>query len=89
MKHYKIIVYGRVQGVGFRYDTIRTAGYLGIKGFVKNQPDGSVYIEAEGEHEQLTEFTNWCKKGTNFAYVDDILVEEGALKNFNSFDVRY
>ena len=44
-----ITVKGRVQGVGFRFSTVREAEELGIKGFVENRMDGSVYIEAEGE----------------------------------------
>jgi len=48
-KHVNITVKGRVQGVGFRYSAMEAAEELGIKGFVRNMPDGSVYIEAEGE----------------------------------------
>ena len=89
MTHYNIKVYGRVQGVFFRDETRRTALASGIKGFVKNQPDASVYIEAEGENEQLTEFIKWCKKGPDMARVDNIHIEEGELINFSSFDIKY
>ena len=47
---------GRVQNVGFRYHTRKKAQEMGISGFVKNQVDGSVYIEAEGEEEVLAAF---------------------------------
>ena len=46
MKNYKIIVFGIVQGVGFRYTTKAIADNMGIKGIVRNQNDGTVYIEA-------------------------------------------
>ena len=48
MKNYKIIVFGTVQGVGFRYTTKAIADNMGIKGIVRNQSDGTVYIEAQG-----------------------------------------
>jgi acylphosphatase len=48
-KHFNIRISGRVQGVFFRASTKAKAEELGISGFVQNEPDGSVYIEAEGE----------------------------------------
>lgn len=42
-------IYGKVQNVGFRYYTRKTASALGITGYVKNLPDGSVYVEVTGE----------------------------------------
>ncbi len=89
MKHYNIRIYGRVQGVFFRDSAKKTARYLGVKGFVKNMPDGSVYIEAEGGSEQLSEFVVWCRKGPATAHVNDVEVKEGKTENFESFNVRY
>ena len=63
MKQGAIIkVFGKVQGVGFRYYTQRKAVELGITGFVQNRPDGSVYIEAEGEEEDLDAHANDIQK---------------------------
>lgn len=56
MKHYNITVSGKVQGVFYRASTKEKAEQLGIKGFVRNQSDGTVYIEAEGEVSQLDAF---------------------------------
>ena len=53
---HQIIVTGKVQGVWFRDSTLKKAHELGVKGFVKNQPDGSVYIEAEGTPSAIKEF---------------------------------
>ena len=53
---FRIHVKGRVQGIGFRYSAVREARIRGITGFVKNQYDGSVYIEAEGPQEQLLDY---------------------------------
>ena len=60
---YKIQVTGKVQGVGFRWSAAIEARSLGITGFVKNLPDGNVYIEAEGSIEQLNTFVEWCRQG--------------------------
>ena len=89
IKHLKITVKGRVQNVGFRHKTLREAQKHNIKGFVMNQPDGSVYIEAEGEESNLNKFVNWCKEGPSWAFVEDVLVDEGTLKNFNNFSVEF
>jgi acylphosphatase len=86
---YKIKVTGRVQGVGFRQSCLREARYRGIVGFVKNMPDGSVYIEAEGNMDQLGELINWCKHGPGYGSVEDIIVETGKPVNHNSFIIRY
>lgn len=88
MKDLQIKVYGRVQGVFFRDSVKRQADILGIKGFAKNEPDGSVYIEAEGEEDILQEFVRWCKTGPDLAYVNKVEIEEGDVKNFEDFQVR-
>ncbi len=89
IRHYDIIVKGRVQGVGYRYYATKIAAELGIKGFVKNMPDGSVYIEAEGNHENLIKFLNKCRKGPSWAYVEKLTYHEAPLSNFHGFSVKY
>jgi len=88
LKHKNITVSGIVQGVGFRYHTIRIARSLGIKGFVKNLSDGSVYIEAEALDWQLEKFISWCNEGPSRATVYNIETTEGQMKNFTGFDVK-
>ena len=80
---YRIHVMGYVQGVGFRFRTMREAVSRGLKGFVKNMADGSVYIEAEGSRKQLKDFVGWCKKGPG--YVESVTAEtlsSGKLQRF-------
>ena len=55
MPAYRFVVSGRVQGVGYRYFVLRAAGTLGVTGFARNQPDGSVEVVAEGGAEALAE----------------------------------
>lgn len=89
MIHKNIQIFGRVQGVGFRYSARIAAKNYGIKGYVRNMPDGSVYLEAEGPEKNVAEFVNWCSKGPDFAYIDHINVENTGLKNYESFEVRF
>ncbi|NLI23726.1 MAG: acylphosphatase [Bacteroidales bacterium] len=88
LKHVNITVRGRVQGVGFRYSALEAAEELGIKGFVRNMPDGSVYIEAEGEEEEVLQFIEWCRQGPGYAYVKEVLVQEAPLGHFPDFEIR-
>ena len=83
---YKIHVMGHVQGVGFRWRASGEARNLGIKGFIKNLSDGSVYIEAEGSIKQLNAFVEWCKKGPGFGFVESVTLD--ILPPFNYKDFR-
>ncbi|MDX1535872.1 MAG: acylphosphatase [Candidatus Spechtbacterales bacterium] len=88
--HINIKVTGRVQGVFFRHSTRKKAESLDIKGFVKNEPDGSVYIEAEGEPSALEDFISWVKEGPRAARVDNVQIEKvDTEKNFTGFGVRH
>jgi acylphosphatase len=84
---FKIHVTGYVQGVGFRWRTVREAGSRGINGFVRNMPDGSVYIEAEGTRSQLKSFVEWCKKGPG--YVESVTTDVYPPVNYKEFRVEY
>lgn len=83
--HLNIKITGKVQGVTFRETTKYVADQSGIKGFVRNEPDGSVYIEAEGEQWELDSFLEWCNDGPDRAKVEDAEIIAGELKNFTDF----
>ncbi len=87
MKHYNIQIFGLVQGVFFRAASKEQADKLDIKGFAKNEPDGSVYIETEGEKENLEKFLKWCHNGPSMAEVEKVEVTEEKLKNFSQFEI--
>lgn len=89
MKHYNIRVKGRVQGVGFRYSAIRAARSFNLNGFVRNEPDGSVYMEAEGNEVSLELMLDWCRKGPGHARVDQVTHSESGLRGFEDFGVAY
>ncbi len=75
MKRIIIHVYGHVQGVFFRYTTRKVGRKLGLTGIVKNMPDGSVFIEAEGPEEKLDELLTFSKKGPKYATVENVSYE--------------
>ena len=85
--HLDITVTGKVQGVFFRSSTKAVADQLGIKGQISNEPDGSVYIEAEGDKVALEMFLDWCKEGPEHAKVISVERHEGELKNYRNFEV--
>jgi len=89
MKHLNIKIYGKVQGTGLRYSANKLADKLSVKGFIRNEADGTVYVEAEGEEKALDEFVIWLHKGPMFALVEKVDIEESELKGYNTFEVRY
>jgi len=89
VKHYNITVLGRVQGVGFRYSAMEMARAYAIRGFIRNEVDGSVYLEVEGESENLALFLEWCRKGSEFGRVDRIIKNESGLRGFSDFTISH
>ena len=87
-KHIEFIVHGKVQGVGFRFSCAEAAYKYGILGFVKNRPDGTVCIEAEGSDENITLFKDWCKKGPQWASVSELEEKRGTLRNYSAFEIK-
>ena len=88
MKHYNIRVRGHVQGVGFRYSAMRAAEIHGVYGFVRNEPDGSVYIEAEGDPVNLEMYLEWCRKGPGYGRVESVFHTASAVQGFRKFEIR-
>lgn len=88
MKAIEITVFGRVQGVFFRASTRDKAIELGVKGWCKNEMDGSVFIHAEGNEKTLADFAVWCHKGPIMASVSELVSKEVEIEGFSSFEVR-
>ena len=90
MKRLNIKVYGKVQGVFFRAFTKEKADLLGIVGWVRNLPDGTVQIVAEGTPERLEEFLSYIRQGPPLAVVTKVeSFEEPGDGEFNGFEIRY
>lgn len=94
----KLQIYGRVQGVFYRQSTRAKAQELGLFGWVRNLPDGTVEAEAFGDENVVNEFVAWCKVGPPHANVEKVEIvtleekhaspETTYLKNAGKFEVR-
>lgn len=85
----RLMVSGKVQGVGFRYFAQMTAAEYHVTGWAKNLDNGAVAIHAEGTAEQLESFSTHLKKGSHFARVHHIEEEPALLESFTSFRIKY
>ena len=82
--NWRLIVHGRVQGVGYRQATVRKARSLGLAGFAMNAADGTVVIEAEGSAADLHKLEEWCRTGPPLAQVER--VERGHCESHGAMD---
>lgn len=90
MKRITANAIGRVQGVSYRYYTQREANRLGLTGWVRNEPDGSVRVVAEGSEENLKVLVSFMEQGPLAARVERVVVNwSTALGEFRSFEVRF
>jgi acylphosphatase len=90
MKATRILVSGIVQGVGYRFFTARAARSLGIRGFVRNLPDGRVEVVAAGAEDALLEFEEVLRRGPAGALVNDATVSEAVLdREPDGFEIRH
>ncbi len=76
MRTVRLIITGRVQGVGYRMWAERTASALGIRGWVRNRSDGTVELLAIGEDAAVTELIDACSRGPRHADVSGVSVSD-------------
>jgi len=87
---FRAIVRGRVQGVGFRYCTAREARALGVRGTVRNTPQGSVEVRAEGSLAALESLASWLRQGPPGAHVQAVdLAWEPPSGSWEGFEVAF
>jgi acylphosphatase len=84
----KIVASGRVQGVFFRDCTRREAVRLGVTGWVRNCPDGTVQAHVEGPPAAVAALVRWCREGPRHADVRDLRVGETEPQGCTSFEIR-
>ncbi len=84
---HRLLVRGRVQGVGFRYATVRAAQRFGVTGWVRNRSDGSVEAVVHGTAEAVEAIVAWARRGPDSAIVEalEVIEAEGA---FSTFEMR-
>lgn len=83
-------IQGRVQGVCYRQATKETALRLGLTGWARNCPDGSVEAVFEGKREAVEAAIEWCRQGPPAARVTDVGVEwKDFREDFSGFEIRF
>jgi len=85
----QLTVKGKVQGVFFRVETMKMAGLLKVNGYVKNLPDGSVFVELEGEEQSVYNLIDYCHHGPDKAEVEHVSVTMGNVIGYKAFEIRY
>lgn len=80
-------IHGHVQGVSFRYSARSEARRLGLTGSARNDADGSVWIEVEGEDHSVEQFVAWCRTGPPGARVERLDVEPGTPRGVAGFSI--
>lgn len=90
MERVQVVVHGRVQGVYYRASARDRARQLGLSGWVRNCPDGSVELLAEGEKTSLGQLVSWCQQGPPAAVVTQVITDwQPATGEFVGFVVKY
>lgn len=87
MRHLDITIKGKVQGVFFRASTKAVADQLGVRGIIRNEPNGDVFIEAEADNATIDMFLDWCHEGPEEAHVTTVESNDGELKNYRNFEI--
>jgi acylphosphatase len=89
MKRVRIRVYGDVQGVFYRHFAKETAEKIGVNGWIRNDPDGTVFIVAEGDDKKVEQYLEWAKEGSPMAQVEKVdFAEEEYLGDTEGFEIR-
>lgn len=84
----RVVVSGRVQGVFFRNATRRETDRLGVTGWVRNRPDGTVQAHVEGPPAAVAELVRWCEHGPRRASVAQLCVSDAAPEGHARFETR-
>lgn len=83
----RVVVHGRVQGVGFRYSLARAAVTRSVAGWARNRPDGMLEAVFEGEPEAVEGLVRFCYEGPHGAEVERVEVFEEQVEALQGFDV--
>jgi acylphosphatase len=84
----RVVVHGRVQGVWFRGSTVERAREVGVNGWVRNRPDGTVEAVFEGNAAQVKEMVEYCREGPRWARVERVEESEETPEGLRGFGVR-
>ncbi len=89
VKAQRLLIRGRVQGVGYRDAAVQAACALGLCGWVRNRRDGSVEALAQGAPDAVERFATWCRRGPPLARVDNIATDDADVDaGLDAFEMR-
>lgn len=91
MKAVEVVIHGRVQGVGFRWNVRRIALGLGLKGWVRNADDGAVHALFAGSESAVEEMIGWCRRGPTAARVtslDEHTIDAKDVQRLEGFGIE-
>jgi acylphosphatase len=90
MRAQRLVIRGRVQGVGYRDAAVQAAYECGVCGWVRNRQDGSVEALAQGEAEAVERFIVWCRRGPPLARVADVATSDATVEaGLTAFEMRF
>jgi acylphosphatase len=87
MERRHVLIYGVVQGVGFRFSVERAARSRAVSGWVRNRPDGAVEAVFEGKPEDVEALVDFCRRGPRGADVERVEVETESAEGLTDFRV--
>ena len=82
-----LLIKGKVQGVFYRATAKKIANKFNLTGWIKNTKDDDVEAIITGDEDKLQEFINWCKKGPEKAYVEEVIVTKLKDIMFTNFEI--
>jgi acylphosphatase len=85
---YRVLIAGQVQGVGFRISCRRVALQHGVRGWVRNLPDGRVEAAFEGPADDVQHLLDWARHGPRLAVVADVTAQAEPPEGLASFQIR-
>ncbi len=86
--HKRLKITGEVQGVFYRATAVQQAKELNLRGWIRNDEEGSVTASVQGEEEKINEFIEWCRQGSPMAKVNHVDEEECEIENFKGFEIK-
>jgi len=84
----RVIVHGRVHGVGFRVSVARAAELRGVAGWARNRPDGTVEVVLEGDEDGVESVVRFCREGPRGAAVTDVEIASEHPERLGTFEIR-
>ncbi|MBI9038255.1 MAG: acylphosphatase [Bacteroidales bacterium] len=88
IKHLDILISGNLKNAAIAFLTIKAANQFNIKGIVGYTSNKNIFIEAEGSESQLTKFIDWCKQEKLGAEIKEVVIKNGEIQNYKTFEME-